>query len=92
MIKSTGVVKQIQALQIFNENLQNEFKKQILVFETFENNTPIRVEFNNSNIEKLSDVKVNDDVLIEYYITGNYDKDDNTKVYNSLIAKSIKSF
>ena len=34
MIKSTGVVKQIQALQIFNENLQNEFKKQILVFDT----------------------------------------------------------
>jgi hypothetical protein len=92
MVKVTGEVKQLQEIQVFNENLQNEFKKQVLILETFENGTPLRVEFTNSNIQKLSNIVQGDNVLIEFYLQGNYDPKDITKVYNSLIGKYIVKF
>lgn len=92
MIKVTGQIKQLQELQVFNAGLQNEFKKQILVLETFETNTPLRIEFTNGNIDKLKDLSINDNCLVEFVLTGNYDKTDSSKVYNSLIAKNLTKF
>jgi hypothetical protein len=92
MIKVTGSVKQKQTVQIFNEASAREFKKQVLIIETFESSTPLRIEFTNANIEKLADIEIGNNCLVEYSVQGNYDKSDISKVYNSLIAKSIVKF
>ena len=89
MVKFIGEVRQIQEVQLFYANQTNEFSKQIIVLETSESRTPIKIEFTNQNIKHLENVLIGSLVCIEVTIQGNYDKEDRQKVYNSFIAKSI---
>ena len=89
MKKIIGQIRQIQELQTYNEGKENEFKKIVAIVETTETQSPIRIEFNNSNIKLIDSCLIGQFVLVEVVLVGNYDKQDNTKVYNSFIATNL---
>jgi hypothetical protein len=89
MVKVTGTIRTIKEVETFKNT---DFTKQSIIVETFESKTPFKIDFNNDNKELLKDLLLGQYVLIEFNIRGNYDKEDKTKVYNSLEGKTIKTF
>lgn len=49
---------------------------------------PLRFEFYNDNIKKVTDIGEEVDVEITFYLKGNRSKED--KVYNNLVAFDVK--
>jgi hypothetical protein len=87
MVRVTGVLRQLQKKQTFQGT---DYEKQTIVLETFESNTPYRIDFSNERMELLKDLLLGQELLIGFDIRGNYDKEDRTKVYNSLEGKTLK--
>lgn len=89
MKKIIGQIRQIQEKQTFNSGKENEFNKIVCIVETTETQTPIRVEFNNKNIELIQDCLIGQYVVLDVVLVGNYDKNDNSKVYNTFIVNGL---
>ena len=85
-----AVVRQVQEVKTFKSKTGGEdFKKQIIIVESLEKNTPYPIEFENANIELLKDILLGHEVKIKHYIKGKYDPNDRTKVYSSFIGTEI---
>jgi hypothetical protein len=82
----TATVRTIKDLETFDNT---EFTKKSLFLETLENKTPLKIDFSNDKIELLNDLQINQCVIIEYRIRGNYSPD-GSKLYNSFEGYSLK--